>query len=126
MPKYEYCWHQRQTEEQADHEQEHEPMNGHTKLRRLKWGVGRARFRSKDKASRECCQARGTKVRIIHYREGQYHSLQTGGFQVELRYLERSLRNGGRKEANRWEHLTRKNRFRLMTRVTAPFGAIAN
>src|SRR5215471_18901698 len=77
---------QRQTEEQADHEQEHEPMNGHTKPRCLKWGEGRARFRSKDKASRECCQTRGTKVRIIHYREGQYHSLQTGGFQVELRY----------------------------------------
>jgi tetratricopeptide (TPR) repeat protein len=31
-------------------------------------------LRSKHKASRECCQARGTKVRIIHYREGQYPS----------------------------------------------------
>ncbi len=38
----------------------------------LEMGRRESSLRSKDKASRECCQARGTKVRIIHYREGQY------------------------------------------------------
>ena len=36
----------------------------------LEMGRRESSLRNKDKASRECCQARGTKVRIIHHREG--------------------------------------------------------
>jgi len=32
---------QRQRKEEADHEQEHEHLKGHTKPRCLKWGEGR-------------------------------------------------------------------------------------
>jgi len=38
----------------------------------LEMGRRENSLRSKEKASRECCQARGTKVRMIHHREGQY------------------------------------------------------
>jgi hypothetical protein len=48
-------------------------MQDQTKPRCLKWGEEKARFRSKDKESRERCQAIGREVRIVHHREGQYH-----------------------------------------------------
>lgn len=65
---------QRQREQEADHEQEHkhEHMKRHQNPRCFKWEAWRSSLRSKDKESHQGCQARGSKVRIIHYRVGQY------------------------------------------------------
>jgi hypothetical protein len=63
---------QRQREEEADHEQEHEDMKGHKNPRCLKWEAWRASLRSKDKQSLQCCQAIGREVRIVHHHETLY------------------------------------------------------
>jgi hypothetical protein len=48
----------------------------------LEMGRRESSLRNKDKASRECCQARGTKVRIIHHREGQYREVCLVDFSI--------------------------------------------
>jgi hypothetical protein len=62
---------QRQREQEADHKQEHkhEHMKRHQNPRCLKWEAWRSSLRSKDKESRQYCQAIGREVRIIHHRE---------------------------------------------------------
>src|SRR5215469_4445828 len=47
-------------------------MKRHQNPRCLKWEAWRSSLRSKDKESHKGCQARGSKVCIIHYRVGQY------------------------------------------------------
>lgn len=60
-------------------------MKDHTKPRYLNWGEEKARFRSKDRQSRDPCQTIGREVRIIHYREGQYPpSCKTGQFPEQM------------------------------------------
>ena len=63
---------QRQREQEADHEQEHEPLKGQNDPRCWKWGEGRAPSRRKEKESLPCSQASGRGVRIVHHRVGQY------------------------------------------------------
>src|SRR6266704_6657219 len=53
----------------------------------LKMGRRESSSRSKDTVSLPCCQARGTKVRIIHHGERLYRSFISQNLSIKLRVL---------------------------------------